>query len=97
ESKIGTRRKLPIVRPKSGKGSSTARVAPRRKERLAVVSNSDDDDNVPIARRKRRLFHDSSNLPGEQLNHDAKPSDAQQVDPVTPSTALVQVIEYDFD
>ncbi|QHN85301.1 uncharacterized protein DS421_16g536230 [Arachis hypogaea] len=96
ESKIGTQRKLPVVRPKSSKGSSIARVAQRCKERLAVVSDSDDNKHVPDVRPKHRLFDDSSNLTGEQLNQDAKQSDAQQVDPVTPSTALVKATEYDF-
>ncbi|KAL4398442.1 hypothetical protein AHAS_Ahas01G0292300 [Arachis hypogaea] len=71
------RRKLPVVRGKSSKGSSTARVALRRKERLVVVTDFDDDDNVPIAQRRRRLFQDNSNSPGEQLNKDAKPLDVQ--------------------
>ncbi|KAL4307103.1 hypothetical protein AHAS_Ahas16G0244800 [Arachis hypogaea] len=73
ESKIGTRRKLPVVRPKSVKGSRTARVAETRKERSAIVSDFDDDDeHVPYF-------------------------DAHQVDPITPSTSLVQVTEYDYD
>ncbi|KAL4381270.1 hypothetical protein AHAS_Ahas04G0116700 [Arachis hypogaea] len=53
ESKIGTRRKLPVIRGKSSKGSSTTHVVLRRKERPVVVDDSDDDDNVPITRRRR--------------------------------------------
>ncbi|QHO06915.1 uncharacterized protein DS421_14g459030 [Arachis hypogaea] len=97
ESKIGTRRKLPVVRPKSVKGSCTARVAETRKEKSAVVSDFDDDNHVPDVHPKCRLFDDSSSLTGEQLNQDVEQFDAQQVDPITPSIALVQVTEYDFD
>ncbi|XLR11402.1 hypothetical protein S83_039340, partial [Arachis hypogaea] len=97
ESKIGTRRKLLIVRPKFGKGSHTARVAETRKKRSSVVSNSDDDDHLPHVIPKRRLFDHSSSLTGEHLNQDAEQFDGPQFDPITPSTVTGQVTEYDFD
>ncbi|QHO28485.1 uncharacterized protein DS421_7g217100 [Arachis hypogaea] len=97
ESKIGTRRKLPVIRPKFGKGSRTTRVAGTRKERSAVVSDSDNDDHVPDVRPKRRLFDHSSSLTSEHLNQDAEQFDGPQFDPITPSTALEQLTEYDFD
>ncbi|QHO19751.1 uncharacterized protein DS421_11g331790 [Arachis hypogaea] len=62
ESKIGTRRKLLIVRPKFGKGNHTARATETHKKRSAVISDSDDDDHVPHVIPKRRLFDHRSSL-----------------------------------
>ncbi|KAL4381633.1 hypothetical protein AHAS_Ahas04G0153000 [Arachis hypogaea] len=56
ETRIGTRKKLPIVRGKSCKGSTTALEAPKRKERLIDATDSNDDDNKPLARRRCHLF-----------------------------------------
>ncbi|XLR14919.1 hypothetical protein S83_042857, partial [Arachis hypogaea] len=96
-SKIGTRRKLLVIRPRFGKGSHTARAAKTRKKRSAVVSDSDDDDHVPHVIPKRHLFDHSSSLTGEHLNQDAKQFDGPQFHPTTPSTVTEQVTEYDFD
>ncbi|KAL4344138.1 hypothetical protein AHAS_Ahas11G0148400 [Arachis hypogaea] len=65
ESKIGTRRKLLIVRPKFGKGNHTARATETHKKRSAVISDSDDDDHVPHVIPKRRLFDHRSSLTGK--------------------------------
>ncbi|QHO33762.1 uncharacterized protein DS421_9g261070 [Arachis hypogaea] len=97
ESKIGTRRKLLVIRPKFCKGSHTARVAETHKKRIAVVSDSDDDDHMPHVIPKHRLFDHSSSLTGEHLNQDAEQFNGPQFDPITPSTVTGQVTEYDFD
>ncbi|QHO10887.1 uncharacterized protein DS421_15g493490 [Arachis hypogaea] len=97
ETRIGTRKKLPVVRGKSWKGNTATHEAPTCKERPVVSSNSDDDDDEPLAGRGRRLFQDHWNPNGEHINKEASPSAPSENDLVTPSTALVEVIDYDFD
>nr|XP_029152351.1 uncharacterized protein LOC112784761 isoform X3 [Arachis hypogaea] len=109
QSKTGTRRKViasrsrsrPITRkeiPKESVSGSTA--AP------LVVSESDDDDHVPLARRIR-LFrqhpppHESRQedpvFNGTHESHQAGKTDLKNGSPHTPPATPVQLSDYDFD
>ncbi|KAL4300061.1 hypothetical protein AHAS_Ahas17G0163200 [Arachis hypogaea] len=106
----GTKRKVRIVKGKScidSTKSPAKRAASRPKETPFVASDSDDEDNEPIAKRMRRLFQYVKNPVDENPGNDEvnvnqekipeKPSDPKDPDLVTPSTALVQFTGYDFD
>ncbi|XLU75266.1 hypothetical protein S245_034319, partial [Arachis hypogaea] len=109
ESKRGTRKKVPVRKSLSRRGSREA----IEKENLAgsnaaplVVPDSDDDDDVPLARRIR-LFqrqpppHDVKQAdPVFKGNHNSPQeakTDQNNGSPRTPTTALVQLSDYDFD
>ncbi|KAL4293888.1 hypothetical protein AHAS_Ahas18G0173100 [Arachis hypogaea] len=76
----------------------------KRKEKVVVATNSDDEDNEPIAKRICRLFQQDgkphNKIPthgedsGKEQNTDEKLSEAHDPDPITPSTALV---DFDLD
>lgn len=97
DPKTGTRKKLPIIRGQSCKDSTGAHEAPGYNERPVVPSDSDEDDDVPIAQRRRRLFQDDLNPNGEHVNEKDSALAPLQKDPITPSLALVEVNDYDFD
>ncbi|KAL4330231.1 hypothetical protein AHAS_Ahas13G0379400 [Arachis hypogaea] len=52
-TKIGTRKKLPVIKGKSCKGSTEAHESPMCNERPIVPLDSDEDDDQPIAQRRR--------------------------------------------
>ncbi|XP_020972620.1 uncharacterized protein LOC110269256 [Arachis ipaensis] len=109
ESKTGTRRKLPVCKSRSRRGTKKA-IA---RENLAgsnaaplVVPDSDDDDDVPLARRIRLfqqqpLPHDVKQadpvFKGNHNSHQEANTDLKNRSPHTPPTALVQLSDYDFD
>ncbi|QHO06996.1 uncharacterized protein DS421_14g459760 [Arachis hypogaea] len=109
ECKPGTRRKLPIRRSRSRSGTKKAirgESVPRSKGAPLVVSDSDDEDNVLLARRQR-LFQQQSppqdvNQAEPMVKDDHKGAQEENLDhkdasPHTPSAAHVQLTEYDFD
>ncbi|XLU27934.1 hypothetical protein S245_064000, partial [Arachis hypogaea] len=109
ECRPGTRRKLPIRRYRSGSGIKKAlprESVQKNKGTPLVVLDSDDEDNVPLARRQR-LFqqepppHDVNQAePMVKDDHKGaqdKHSDHKEASPHTPFAALVQLTEYNFD
>ncbi|QHO13670.1 uncharacterized protein DS421_15g517500 [Arachis hypogaea] len=109
ESKTGTRRKLPVCKSRSRRGTKKA-IA---RENLAgsnaaslVVPDFDDDDDVPLARRIR-LFqqqpppHDVKQadpvFKGNHNSHQEANTDLKNGSPHTMPAALVQLSDYDFD
>ncbi|QHO44191.1 uncharacterized protein DS421_5g169110 [Arachis hypogaea] len=109
QSKTGTRRKLPVRRSRSRRG--TKKEIPRgdvsgSTAAPLVVLESDDDDHVPLARRIR-LFqqhpppHDARQedpvLNDNHESHQAGKTDLKNGSPHTPPAARVQLSDYDFD
>ncbi|RYQ98791.1 hypothetical protein Ahy_B07g086589 [Arachis hypogaea] len=97
ESKTGTRRKLPVCKSRSRRGSNAAPL---------VVPDSDDDDDVPLARRiwlfqQQPPPHDLKQadpvFKGNHNSHQEANSDLKKGSPQTPPAALVQLSDYDFD
>ncbi|XLR10751.1 hypothetical protein S83_038689, partial [Arachis hypogaea] len=54
KARTGTRKKLPIIRGRSRDNSTAAYEGPSCNERHVEPSESDEDDDVPIAQRRRR-------------------------------------------
>ncbi|XLU74988.1 hypothetical protein S245_034041, partial [Arachis hypogaea] len=118
EARTDTRKKLPIIRGRSHDKSTAAHEGPscnkrhivpsdsdedddvpiaQRRRRPVVPSESDDDDHVPIAQRQCRLFQDKLNPNGENVNEQDSAFPPHNPDPVIPSSAIVEVLDYDFD
>ncbi|QHO50468.1 uncharacterized protein DS421_1g22760 [Arachis hypogaea] len=109
QSKTGTRRK--VIPNRSRCRRSTRKEIPKESVSGStaaplVVSESDDDDHVPLARRMR-LFrqhpppHDSIQedpvFNSTHENHHAGKTDLKNGSPHTPPAAPVQLSDYDFD
>ncbi|QHO00929.1 uncharacterized protein DS421_13g410570 [Arachis hypogaea] len=109
QSKTGSRRKLILSRSRSRRG--TKKEIPRESVSRStasplVVSESDDDDHVPLARRIR-LFqqhpppHDTRQedpvFNGNHESHQEGKNDLNNDSPHTPPAAPVQLSDYDFD
>ncbi|QHO39232.1 uncharacterized protein DS421_4g127310 [Arachis hypogaea] len=109
QSKTGTRRK--VIPNRSRCRRSTRKEIPKESVSGStaaplVVSESDDDDHVPLARRMR-LFrqhpppHDSIQedpvFNSTHENHQAGKTDLKNGSPHTPPAAPVQLSDYDFD
>ncbi|QHO57303.1 uncharacterized protein DS421_3g81120 [Arachis hypogaea] len=109
QSKTGSRRKLILSRSRSRR--STKKEIPRESVSGSiaaplVVSKSDDDDHVPLARRIR-LFqqhpppHDIRQedpvFNGNHESHQEGKTDLKNGSPHTPPAAPVQLSDYDFD
>ncbi|QHN87045.1 uncharacterized protein DS421_16g551580 [Arachis hypogaea] len=107
--RLGTRRKLPIRRSRSRSGTKKAiprEIVPGSNGAPLVVPDSDDEDDVPLARRIRLfqqqappqdvkqaepMFKDNYKGPKEEN------TDHKDISPHTPPTAHVQLSDYDFD
>ncbi|XLU73849.1 hypothetical protein S245_032902 [Arachis hypogaea] len=109
ESKTGTRRKLPVRKNRSRRGNKKAILRenlPGSNGAPLVVADSDDDDDVPLARRiqlfqQQPLPHDVKQadpvVKGNLNSPQEENTDLKSGSPHTPPAALVQLSDYDFD
>ncbi|XLR45347.1 hypothetical protein S83_030007, partial [Arachis hypogaea] len=93
----GMRIKLPIIRGRSRDNSTAAHEGPSCTERHVEPSESDEDDDVPIAQIRRRLFQDDLNPNGVNVNEQDNAFPAHNPGPIIPPSADVEVLDYDFD
>ncbi|XLR44742.1 hypothetical protein S83_029402, partial [Arachis hypogaea] len=97
EGRTGTGKKLPIIRGRSRNNSTASREGPSCTERHVEPSESDEDDDVPIAQIRRRLFKDDLTRNGVNVNEQDNAFPAHTPGPIIPPSAVVEVLDYDFD